>query len=147
MKLFKIKLSTDKPRKLGSYQLTAENIEKALAEAIRRLKQSNIPFKKVESVELFLERRLGIGQPTRAKHGLLALDPNPSPPAEDVVLAPLFQQLDKVGLVVVGVHVGLVEDGVPHRLRVRKHHRAREVGRDVLSDTTFRRGRQGHEKN
>ena len=55
MKLFKIKLSTDKPRyDLVKYQLTAENIEKALAESILRLKQSNRSFKKVESAEVFL---------------------------------------------------------------------------------------------
>ena len=56
MKLFKIKLSADKPRyKLVRYQLTADNIQKALAESIQRLKQSNLSFKKVESVDVFLE--------------------------------------------------------------------------------------------
>ena len=47
MKLFKIKLSADKPRyKLVRYQLTADNIQKALAESIQRLKQSNLSFLK-----------------------------------------------------------------------------------------------------
>ena len=56
MKLFKIKLSTDKPKyKLVSYQLTAENIEKALSESIKRLKQNNLSLKKIESVDVFLE--------------------------------------------------------------------------------------------
>ena len=56
MKLFKIKLSADNPRyRLFNYQLTAENIEKAIAESIRRMKQSDLSFKKVESVDVFLE--------------------------------------------------------------------------------------------
>ena len=57
MKLFRIKLDTDRPiYNKVSYQLTANNIDEALAESILRLKLNNVSFKKIESAEVFLEK-------------------------------------------------------------------------------------------
>jgi len=56
-KLYRIKLTPETPSyRVKTYQLTADNVENAIAKAIDRLNQGGLTFKKVVSVDIYLER-------------------------------------------------------------------------------------------
>ena len=56
-KLYRIKLTPEIPSyRVKTYQLTADNVENAITKAVDRLNQDGFTFKKVVSVDIYLER-------------------------------------------------------------------------------------------
>ena len=57
MKLYRIKLTPEIPSyRVKTYQLTSDNVENAITKAVDRLNQDGFTFKKVVSVDIYLER-------------------------------------------------------------------------------------------
>jgi len=57
VKLYRIKLTPKIPSyRVKTYQLTADNVENAITRAVDRLHQDGLTFKKVVSVDIYLER-------------------------------------------------------------------------------------------
>ena len=57
MRLYRIKLTPEIPSyRVKTYQLTSDNVENAITRAVDRLNQDGFTFKKVVSVDIYLER-------------------------------------------------------------------------------------------
>jgi len=56
MKLYRIKLTPEIPSyRVKTYQMHADNVENAISKAVDRLNQDGFTFKKVVSVDIYLE--------------------------------------------------------------------------------------------